>query len=391
MEFFSLRPRTLKIKELEARLPTFAWAIVYGLILGILFYYMNSYVFRLVLILVGIIVTKLLSRRSFSDSVLIYVFTFPLVMPIQILMWLLMDMLFVYASATDLSMYLLSTPLITFLCYKIKFYKIFNYIKTNTLLKSALFIIVLITFAFLFYINFENSLAYLTFYIIIICLIVMAFMPVMFRLYRRVEIDVARAHFIGNKIVAARNAAYLTDDVNNLRQMFDELVHHMNPEVGEKSAVINNQTDAIMALIEQKKEQRNSNIEVIADIRYYEDHYKVRLETILSFMGLLLDNAFDVETDQPIIVYTSIANHSFDLSVANEYLQTSDTDLEFIFEKGYSTKSEDGRGYGLYELKKEVENLGGRIVCFETYLEDYNEREIEAQYLIFTIQFGFDY
>ena len=387
IEFLSLRPRTLTIKTFEIKMPTVGWGIVYGLVLGILLYHTSSYVFRTIVTISLISITKFLSKRSLSDSLIIYAFTFLTIMPVQILTWLAFNKLFSNSSVIDLITYLVATFFIVFLCNKVKLYKVFNYVKTNIFLKSALFILALIALIFLFFINFGNNPAYFIFYLIAISLVVMALIPLMARLYKRLETDVARAHYIANKILAARNAAYVTEDINEVRQILDGLVKHISPEAKEQLGVGDDPTESMMRLIEQKKKQRNINVEIIADIRYYENHKNVKIEQVQSFVALLLDNAFEVDTDKPIIIYISGANHSLDLSVSSEYLQTSEGELELIFEKGYSTKAEEGRGYGLYELKNEVEKLGGEIICCETYLEDYNGRSIGANYLVFTIQF----
>ncbi|MCL1990582.1 MAG: hypothetical protein FWG67_06810 [Defluviitaleaceae bacterium] len=357
----------------------------YGLVFGVFSHYTSDAVSRIAITVGLILITKLLSTRSFSDTLMIAALAFPIITPVSFLVQSLMRQFI----PNELMMHALVVVCLVLLCYKLKFYQFFNYIKTNTLVKALLFIVVLVTLSFLFYMNFDNNPADMVFYLLIICFAIVGFIPVIIRLYKRVEIDVGRAHFIGNKIVAARNTAYLVDDVEKLRQMFDELVHHISPEIGEKPPRIDHPKQAILEVIEQKKKHRNADVDVITDLRYYEDYDGVKFEQILSFIGALLDNAFEVETEKPIIVYFSCAAHSFDLSISNEYLQTSNTDLDLIFEKGYSTKSEDGRGYGLYEVKQEVEALNGRIVCFETYLEHYKARPLDARYLVFTIQFGF--
>ena len=90
-------------------------------------------------------------------------------------------------------------------------------------------------------------------------------------------------------------------------------------------------------------------------------------EMLITVIGNLLDNAFDAMNESPD--YKEHRELMFGIySRPGAVLITVDDtgggirehDMEFIFEKGYSTKGE-GRGTGLYQVKTMVENFGGKI------------------------------
>ena len=56
-------------------------------------------------------------------------------------------------------------------------------------------------------------------------------------------------------------------------------------------------------------------------------------------------------------------------------------ELYDLFEKGYSTKG-DGRGFGLYRLRQEVQKFGEKVYAFESFRKDYHQ-----QYLVIYIEF----
>lgn len=90
-------------------------------------------------------------------------------------------------------------------------------------------------------------------------------------------------------------------------------------------------------------------------------------EMLITVIGNLLDNAFDAMNESGD--YKKHKELMFGIySKPGAVLITVDdtgsgiksADIEFIFENGFSTKGE-GRGTGLYQVKKMVENFGGKI------------------------------
>ena len=90
-------------------------------------------------------------------------------------------------------------------------------------------------------------------------------------------------------------------------------------------------------------------------------------EMLITVIGNLLDNAFDAMNegsdykDHKELIFGIYSKPGAVLiTVDDTGIGIKSSDLELIFENGFSTKGE-GRGTGLYQVKAMVENFGGKI------------------------------
>ena len=90
-------------------------------------------------------------------------------------------------------------------------------------------------------------------------------------------------------------------------------------------------------------------------------------EMLITVIGNLLDNAFDAMNegsdykDHKELMFGIYSKPGAVLiTVDDTGSGIKSSDLELIFENGFSTKGE-GRGTGLYQVKAMVENFGGKI------------------------------
>ena len=96
--------------------------------------------------------------------------------------------------------------------------------------------------------------------------------------------------------------------------------------------------------------------------------YPIPTETLITVIGNLVDNAFDAmneangDYDKPKELLLGIYSGQGSLLItANDTgVGIKSENMEKVFQNGYSTKGE-GRGTGLYQVKRMVENLGGEI------------------------------
>ena len=96
--------------------------------------------------------------------------------------------------------------------------------------------------------------------------------------------------------------------------------------------------------------------------------YPIPTETLITVIGNLIDNAFDAmneangDYDKPKELLLGIYSKQGSLLItANDTgVGIKSENMEKVFQNGYSTKGE-GRGTGLYQVKRMVENLGGEI------------------------------
>jgi len=383
IEFFSWSNSVvLGWKNSALKIPVFLFCIFYAVTLGILLYTLDGHTFRLVGTITDIVVVKMLFKRSFIDSLLIYALVLFCGVILQGLTILVLMPILTYEILLMLVSQVLTAIIVITLCNKAQIFKVFNYFKTNVLLKMVFLIIAAVIIGFFFFLNFENNPTYIAYFLGLIFLILFVLTPLWLRLYKRLETDVKRAHFITNKILAAYFSAEMTEDIHEIREELKNLLAHVSPESAMEKIVNDDMEAMISSFIEKKKKQHQVKVDVVTEVNHFENHKTVKSGAMLSFLGLLLDNAFEAETEKPILIDYGSVHHACHLTLSNEYLQTRNTNLEMMFEKRYSTKGDYGRGYGLYELKKEVEELGGQINCFDVYNETY-----DAYYLTFVIEF----
>ena len=111
----------------------------------------------------------------------------------------------------------------------------------------------------------------------------------------------------------------------------------------------------------------NVNFVLQEESCYYFADMNLPAEMLITVIGNLLDNAFEAMNESAN--YKGKKELIFGIySKPGAVLITVDdtgcgiraSDLEHVFEKGFSTKGE-GRGTGLYQIKAMVENFGGKI------------------------------
>lgn len=102
--------------------------------------------------------------------------------------------------------------------------------------------------------------------------------------------------------------------------------------------------------------------------------YPIPTETLVTIIGNLIDNAFDAmneantDLEKPKeLLFGIYSKPNALLITANDTgVGIKEENKEQVFENGYSTKGK-GRGTGLYQVKRLVENLGGEIMLDSQY------------------------
>ena len=102
--------------------------------------------------------------------------------------------------------------------------------------------------------------------------------------------------------------------------------------------------------------------------------YPIPTETLVTIIGNLIDNAFDAMNDANTdlekpkeLLFGIYSKPNALLITANDTgVGIKEENKEQVFENGYSTKGK-GRGTGLYQVKRLVENLGGEVLLDSQY------------------------
>ena len=101
---------------------------------------------------------------------------------------------------------------------------------------------------------------------------------------------------------------------------------------------------------------------------FRESDYPIPTETLITVIGNLIDNAFDAMNEESgeydkakeLVFGICSKQGSLLITVNDTGVGIKPENMEKVFLNGYSTKAE-GRGTGLYQVKRIVENLGGEI------------------------------
>ncbi|WP_142413826.1 sensor histidine kinase [Hathewaya massiliensis] len=93
---------------------------------------------------------------------------------------------------------------------------------------------------------------------------------------------------------------------------------------------------------------------------------------ISDILGNFLNNAFEAvqyEEDKRVILNIFLEGEESIVEVRNAGKTIAPENIESIFKKGFSTKANKGRGYGLYNIKRIVEQHNGKVQLF--FEDDY--------------------
>lgn len=148
-----------------------------------------------------------------------------------------------------------------------------------------------------------------------------------------------------------------------------EYVKDIGGEVGNSTCVNGIENPFLAALIAEKSlRAEQSGVQLFTECRSQFDRIPVPLSKLSSVIGNLLDNAITAaqqSLDGKGIVEIEIyeESHSFNILVHNDGAIIPEELKEKIFQKGISTKSEEGHGYGLFIVKSIVEQYGGVVTC----------------------------
>ena len=158
-------------------------------------------------------------------------------------------------------------------------------------------------------------------------------------------------------------------------EMYDEAVSYIqNITIVQKSTIskiMNSVSEPAVAVLLIGKTSRASELNINFVLRegccYSGSDMNLSAELLVTVIGNLIDNAFEAmneNTDYNIrkeLLFGIYSRPGAVLITTDDTgMGIAESDLSHVFENGYSTKGE-GRGTGLYQVKKMVEGLGGTI------------------------------
>lgn len=361
--------------------------LFYSLVMTPISFMLGSYIFRIIGVVLMLFIMKLIIKRSLPDLLSIYALVLIITGLIQPIPFIAMSFFDLDPWLISLFVQIISTGIMITICHKFKLNKIFNAIQAKIVLKLILFIFALIMLIVVFIMNFEQSIPYFLFFILITVAFILVLFPIFTKLYYQ-SIGMVSIHDLKNSLLSL-GVAMDDMDFEQFKEKFKILSKQFGMDLSQLNAskleteldYEEHMTNKVRGFIDVKSEASNKGIKVIADVTYHKDCENMDIQIALEWLGSLLDNALEATANQPIYVRLFSSTKRFSIQVANEYLGDSGSDMRRIFEKGYSTKS-DGRGLGLHLLHKKVAAQEGIIEADEYYSEDHNCHYLQLNILV---------
>lgn len=187
--------------------------------------------------------------------------------------------------------------------------------------------------------------------------------PIMLNLLEEVR---RRQHDFKNHI----NTIYGISEVSSNDKIKDNIQHYitsLNGSLGniDNLVFINNQ---LLAAILYSKicEAKKNSINILYDIRLENEEFKINDYELTEIITNLLDNAFEAvennaAADREVNIVIINEKDLVYIEVKNKGNPIEPLNITKIFNSGFSTKGVQGRGYGLYNIKKIVEYHNGKI------------------------------
>lgn len=177
-----------------------------------------------------------------------------------------------------------------------------------------------------------------------------------------------KQHEFKNHLNAIYGICYTTDE-ELIKENVSEYVKSIDCSLINIDESINIDNKILAAVIYSKLcEAKAKNIKFSYSIKNKLDNIKLKEYELVEILSDLINNAFEyleLNNISERVVYVRIGkdkNINF-IDVGNFYIYTDNFNINLIFEKGFSTKGKN-RGYGLYNIKRIVENSGGKIQLF---------------------------
>lgn len=187
----------------------------------------------------------------------------------------------------------------------------------------------------------------------------------------------ARQHEFNNRMMAVSAAVNTADTLEEVRSSVAGLIGQIGLDVTERE-LLKCDSKVISGMLFGKIKQaelRHICFDVTITSTFL--HRSLPETGWVELTGILLDNALEASApDDIVFLRAEDENGALRLTVSNPCRPMSGVELTEMFRRGWSTKANSGRGYGLYNVRKMAEQYGGKIIVR-------NERMCDRSY--FTI------
>ncbi|WLC73885.1 GHKL domain-containing protein [Clostridium estertheticum] len=175
----------------------------------------------------------------------------------------------------------------------------------------------------------------------------------------------ARQHDFKNHLNVMYGLIESTKGVE-LEYNLKEYICSLNKSMMMMESIVYIKNPILRAIIYSKlNEAKKRNIKFLYNISNLLNIKNVKDYELSEILNNLIDNAFDALDGQvgekSVSIKTYLEGESNIIEIMNSGITLKPENFKRIFERGFSTKSGNTRGYGLYNAKKIVERTGGKI------------------------------
>ncbi|MDF2819702.1 MAG: histidine kinase, gyrase and HSP90-like Atpase [Clostridiales bacterium] len=183
----------------------------------------------------------------------------------------------------------------------------------------------------------------------------------------------ARQHEFDNHIQALK----MIEEIRTEDDEISDLVKEYTSDIFEKNkwnSLIKFNNKIFSGFIYSKKkeaEQKGIEFDVILDTYFIDTVLKDY--QLIEIAGVLINNAFEAIADLPekhVILQVGKEKDMNSIEVKNRHPYLKDEIINNMFKKGFSTKSKEKRGYGLFNLQRLINSNEGKIEVFNENLDE---------------------
>ncbi len=192
-----------------------------------------------------------------------------------------------------------------------------------------------------------------------------------------------RQHDFKNHIQALGMMVYTSKSMEEVTKRFEEYTGQLANK-DELNTLLQYQNKIIAGFLYGKKAQAEAN-KIKLDIYVKEEKYRSILHEYewIEILGVLIDNAIEARNEEGFFKEISVTiDKEKDMNlivVKNKHPYLEKEIMKNIFNKGFSSKSKTGRGYGLYNVRQIVNKYRGSI---EAYNEDCGDNYVVFKVLL---------
>jgi len=175
----------------------------------------------------------------------------------------------------------------------------------------------------------------------------------------------ARQHDFKNHLNVMNGLIESTNGVE-LQSKLKEYIYTLNKSMIEIEDIVYIEHPILRAIIYSKiSEANNKNVKFSYSVSNSLTNINIKDYELSEILSNLIDNAFEAidmkESEKTVSIRIYLEGELNIIEIINSGTNLRSENIKRIFERGFSTKYGNNRGYGLYNAKRIIERYGGKI------------------------------